>query len=61
MRVILDTNVLVSALIVDGKPRKPLKDILTGNHTLVLSDPIVEELSSVVSDRKVGRYVTEDE
>lgn len=62
MRVVLDTNVLVSALIIDGNPRKLLKEILTSDaHALILSDPITRELSEVVGDDKIRKYVAEDE
>lgn len=61
MRIVLDTNVLISALIKEGNCRKLLDSILLGGHTLVLSDPILEELSEVTSDEKIRKYVGEEE
>ncbi len=57
MRLVLDTNVLISALIRDGKPRSLLKTILSKGHIIVLSEPIIEEFSRVVADKQIRRYV----
>jgi putative PIN family toxin of toxin-antitoxin system len=56
MRVVLDTNVLVSALIKSGKPKHLLKALLGPTHTIVLSEPIIEEFSRVTADKKIQRY-----
>lgn len=61
MRVVLDTNVLISALIRDGKPRALLHRLFDEGHTVVFSRPIVEEFSSVAADRRIRRYVTAHE
>lgn len=42
-RIVVDTNVLISAFIYGGTPAKVLEDIIA-SHTLVLSDHIVDEL-----------------
>ncbi len=57
MRLVLDTNVLVSALIRDGKPRSLLNTVLSKRHTIVISEPIIEEFSRVVADERIRRYV----
>jgi len=49
--VVLDTNVLVSALIDAGKPRK-LVLLLLDKHTVILSRQILAELADVVSRDK---------
>ena len=59
MRVVLDTNVLVSALIRGGKPRKLLKVLLGSEHELIISEPIIEEFSRVTADKKIRKYVNE--
>ncbi len=61
MRVLLDTNVLVSALIKKGKPRILLDSLLTEHHKLIISRPIIEELSRVLADRRIRRYVTAED
>ncbi len=48
LRVVLDTNVLVSAIISDGKPRELLKKGIMKKFTIVTSDLILEELASVL-------------
>jgi uncharacterized protein len=58
MRVVLDTNVLVSALIKAGKPRD-LFIKLSENKQIILSKFILEEFLDVIEDPKVERYTTE--
>lgn len=50
-RVVLDTNVLVSALIDDGKPRKLVLELLD-KYTVILSRQMLAELADVVSRNK---------
>lgn len=51
MRVMLDTNVLISMILFPGKRFDRMLAHITKNHTLVLSSFIVEELMAV-ADRK---------
>ena len=60
-KVVLDTNVLVSALIKAGKPRELLLEIVRGDAQLILSRGILEELAEVTADDKIGRYVEEED
>jgi len=60
MRVVLDTNVLVSALIKSGKPKRLLGAVLGPKHTLILSDPIIEEFSRVSADQKIAKYADDE-
>ncbi|GAC1579625.1 MAG: putative toxin-antitoxin system toxin component, PIN family [Candidatus Dormibacteria bacterium] len=48
MRVVLDTNVLVSALHFDGRPRRVLEALLRGEHRLVTGPAILNELHAVL-------------
>jgi putative PIN family toxin of toxin-antitoxin system len=48
VRVVLDTNVLVSALHFGGRPRRLLDDILRGDHTLIIGPAILGELEAVL-------------
>ena len=48
MRVVLDTNVLVSALHFGGRPRRLLDDVLRGDHTLIIGPAILDELEAVL-------------
>lgn len=48
MRIMLDTNVLVSALLFPTDKMNQLFEIIISRHTMVLSDYIVDELIEVV-------------
>lgn len=58
MCIVLDTNVLISALIRDGKPRALLHRLFDEGHSVIVSRAIVEEFSKVVADRRIKRYTT---
>jgi putative PIN family toxin of toxin-antitoxin system len=60
MKVVLDTNVLVSALIKAGKPRD-LFNKLVKQKQLVLSRVILEEFLDVVEDPKIAKYTNEQD
>ena len=51
VRVVLDTNVLVSALIYEGKPRKLVTELLK-KHTVILSRQMIAEFEEVVDRDK---------
>lgn len=53
LRVVLDTNVLVSALNADGPPRRIVEHCRSMDAVLVASDAILSELSEVMR-RKFG-------
>jgi len=47
MRIMLDTNVLVSALLFPGQKMNALMEKVTTDHHLVLSSYIVDELFEI--------------
>ena len=51
MRIMLDTNVLISAVLFPGRRFYRLLEIITTEHTMVLSTFVIEELLAV-TDRK---------
>jgi putative PIN family toxin of toxin-antitoxin system len=51
MRVVLDTNVLISALLFDGSPEKAVLSTLNGIEKLVLSPYIVAETTRILEDK----------
>jgi len=55
-RVIVDTNVLVSALIGKGNPRVVINTIFQGRVTLVLSNAVIAEYERVLQRPKFSRY-----
>lgn len=48
MRIMLDTNVLISILIFNSKDLKRLLEEITNKHKLVLSSYVIDELKEVV-------------
>ncbi len=57
-QVVLDTNVLISAIVFGGKPREVLQAVLSGQVRLILSDILIEELIGVLEGPKF-RYPRE--
>lgn len=51
MRIMLDTNILISMLFFPSKQFKQVLDYITRNHKLVLSSFVINELFAV-TDRK---------
>ncbi|MBP1700377.1 MAG: hypothetical protein H6Q41_5565 [Deltaproteobacteria bacterium] len=52
LKVVLDTNVLISAILFGGKPRQILEKAIRGEIRLCLSEPILEELGGVLRRSK---------
>jgi putative PIN family toxin of toxin-antitoxin system len=48
LKVVLDTNVLVSALISDGKPRELFRKGIENQFLIVTSDSMLKELARVI-------------
>ena len=51
MRVLLDTNVLISAILFRGLPRSVLQRAIRGELDLVTSPALLDELERVLTDR----------
>jgi len=60
MKIALDTNVLISALIKEGKPRDLLFEILL-NHELITSKEILEEVATIANEPRIRRYVDQED
>lgn len=52
MRIVLDTNVIVSAVVFGGVPRRVFETCVAGRNRLVLSPEILEEAVAVLGGRK---------
>jgi putative PIN family toxin of toxin-antitoxin system len=52
LKVVLDTNILISAILFGGKPRQILEKAIRGEIRLCLSEPILEELKGVLQRSK---------
>lgn len=60
-RVVLDTNVLISALIKSGKPRTLVFELLGRKTQLILSRNILDEFIEAAGDPELRRYVDEED
>ena len=58
IRIVLDTNILISALLFGGKPEMVLERVLVGSVGLALSTDILAELEGVLCGKKF-RYPPE--
>lgn len=61
INIVLDTNVLISALIKSGKPRALVFGLVRKRAQLILSRDILEEFAEVAGDPIIRKYVDEDE
>ena len=61
LKVVLDTNVLISALIKSGKPRTLVFKLLGGEAQLILSRNILDEFIEATDDHEIRRYVDEED
>lgn len=55
MRIVIDTNVLISALLWHGSPHTLLKHVRNDAATLFTSPVLIAELDAVLQRRKFGR------
>ncbi len=60
MRVVFDNNVLVSAALISGVPRKAF-DKLLDHGTALTSIPVLLELADVLNREKFDKYLTHEE
>lgn len=59
LRIVLDTNVLVSAIVCNGKPRKLFQMGIDGKYKILISKETLDELSEVIQRPKF-KMVNED-
>ncbi|MDA3923540.1 MAG: putative toxin-antitoxin system toxin component, PIN family [Kiritimatiellae bacterium] len=57
MRIVCDTNVLISALLWGGTPGRILERIETGRDTLYTSYHLLQELAKVLNYPKISRIL----
>lgn len=58
-RAVLDTNILISAVLTRGKPFQVLRRVLD-NGVRIFSDPIFEELATRLKKPKFDQYVSQE-
>lgn len=59
LRIVLDTNVMISAIIRNGKPRKLFKLGINGKYRILMSREILDEFSEVLQRPKFKTTVDE--
>ena len=52
IKVVLDTNILISAIVFGGKPRQVLEAAIKGHIQLVLTEEITGEMTGVLEGKK---------
>ena len=57
LRVVLDTNVLISAVVYGGNPRTILQDAISGAVGISVSEALVQELQDVLHRPQFGLSV----
>ena len=60
-RFVLDANVIVSALILSNSTPRQAFDRALNNGELLVSIPVLREVSSVLARKKFDKYVLDDE
>ena len=61
MRIMLDTNVLISAIVFKSKTMHEMLAMILNEHRLVLSSYVIDELKQVVSRKFEGKSSALDE
>lgn len=56
-RIVLDTNVIISAIMFGGAPRKVFESVLSGKHRAYVSRILLDEIETVLSRPKFGLQV----
>ncbi len=58
LRIILDTNVLISGLLLSSSTSQQIFDQVTGNEILLISENIFAEISQTLIRKKFDKYVS---
>lgn len=48
MKIVIDSNVWISALVFGGKPRKIFENVLKNNQEIAISDELVSEIRRIL-------------
>lgn len=55
-KVVVDTSILISAVIVDGAYRKLLRKLLDANFELCFPQEVIDEFQEIIKEDKFQRY-----
>jgi putative PIN family toxin of toxin-antitoxin system len=53
-KVVLDTNVLISAIVYGGNPRKVLEAVISGTVQMAVSEDLIKEMQAVLQRTQFG-------
>ncbi len=53
-KIVIDTNILISAIGWEGKPKEIFRRVLAGEFELILAEKQVEELKKVMNYPRLG-------
>ena len=56
MRIMIDTNVLISAFVLNSKSLNAMIDNITEHHTIVLPSYVIDELKRVTKEKFPSKY-----
>ena len=56
MRVMIDTNVLISIFLFPSAEMHMLIDVITGQHTIILPSYVLDELKAVIKRKFPQKY-----
>lgn len=55
-RVVVDTSILISAVITDGAYRKLLRKLLANNYELCIPQDVIDEFQIITKEKKFQKY-----
>lgn len=55
-RVVVDTSILISAVITDGAYRKLLRKLLAANYELCIPQKVIDEFQNIAKEKKFQKY-----
>ena len=55
-KVVVDTSILISAVIIDGAYRKLLRKLLATNYQLCIPQEVIDEFQNIVKEKKFQKY-----
>lgn len=61
IKIVLDTNILISALIKTGKPRALIFELVRKKARLILSREILDEFAKTAGDPEIRKYVNDED
>lgn len=55
-RIVVDTSILISAVIVDGAYRKLLRKLLAADFELCIPQEVIDEFQEIIKEKKFRKY-----